>query len=213
MSARQRRIGVYGGAFDPIHLGHLRCGLEVRQMLGLDELRFVPSGNPPHRSGARADAAHRLQMLELAIADATGVVIDSREVQNTGTSYSFDTLASIAADYPGSELTLIIGTDQFSVFDTWHRWEELLMHHRLAVMERPGESISDTARNIMQQTNAAAQDDRIVLIPVTQLQISSSRIRADLSSHKDIQFLVPQLVRDYIHANGLYTNETRQPAG
>lgn len=211
--AAKHQIGVYGGAFDPVHLGHLRCALEVKHRLALNELRFVPSGNPPHRSGARAGATHRLTMLELAVSAAAGVVIDPREVQNSGTSYSFDTLASIAADFPLSNLTLIIGMDQFSVFDTWHRWQELLQNYRVAVMERPGETLSDNGRSILRQINVNAQDERIHLISVTQLQISSSRIRDDLANHKDIQFLVPQAVREYIHANGLYTNDTRQPAG
>lgn len=202
---RTRCIGVYGGAFDPVHLGHLRSALEVRQALDLDELRFVPSGTPPHREGARADAKHRIQMLQLAVRGATGVVIDTREVQNTATSYSIDTLESIAADHPGSNLTLIIGMDQFSVFDTWHRWRELLQKFQLAVMERPGESMSETAQSILHKANDAVHPERrIHIISVTQLQISSSRIRADLACDRDVQFLVPSAVRDYIQTHGLY---------
>jgi nicotinate-nucleotide adenylyltransferase len=201
-----RRIGVYGGAFDPVHFGHLRSALEVRQALGLDEIRFIPSGNPPHRSEARVDAAQRIEMLELAIRDAPGVVIDRREVQNTQTSYSFDTLASVEAEYPASRVTLVIGMDQFSVFDTWYRWRELLQRFELAVMERPGESLSETARSILSTAGAETLHDkpRIALISVTQLQISSSRIRDDLIHGRDIQFLVPAAVRDYIYRHRLY---------
>ncbi len=200
-----RQIGIYGGAFDPVHHGHLRTALEVSQTLGLDELRFVPSGNPPHRSGARADAAHRVEMLKRAVRDTPGVVIDQREVQNTRVSYSFDTLEAVAGDYPDSRLTLVIGMDQFSVFDTWYRWQDLLQRYRLAVMERPGQAISEVAKNILKSVNVEGQDQQIQLVSVTQLQISSSRIRDDLARQRNIQFLVPQVVREYIHSHGLYT--------
>jgi len=133
------RIGVYGGAFDPIHLGHLRSALEVSQVLSLDELRFLPSGNPPHRSRAEVANEHRLKMLQLAVEGASGIAIDDRELERKNTSYSIDTLETIQAEFPQAQLTLVIGMDQFSAFDTWHRWQELLQRVELAVMERPGE--------------------------------------------------------------------------
>lgn len=151
-------------------------------------------------------------MLELAVREAPGVVIDRREVQNTATSYSIDTLESIAVDNPDARLTLVIGMDQFSVFDTWHRWRELLQRFELAVMERPGESLSEAARSILRtdaSTESGQSDQRIHVISVTQLQISSSRIREDLVANKDIQFLVPVAVRDYIHTHGLYVPGSR----
>ena len=203
--AVRKNIGVFGGSFDPVHLGHLRSVLEVKQALSLDEMRIVPSGNPQHRDSARVAAKHRVAMLQLAVQQTPGIEIDQREVQNTGTSYSIDTLASVAADHPGSHLTLVIGMDQFSVFDTWHRWQEILQNCRLAVMERPGETLSDTGRSILQRTNKPGNADIIHVIAVTQMEISSSRIRDDLARHKDIRFLVPSAVRDYIQIHKLYT--------
>ncbi len=193
-------IGLYGGSFDPIHIGHLRTALEVKQQLNLDELRFIPTGNPPHRSRAKVDAVHRLAMLELAIAEAPGLVIDRREIDAQKPSYTFETLQSIQNDYPQAELTLIIGTDQFSVFDTWHRWQELLQLVQVAVMERPGESLSGVAQEILQDESA-----NVTLCPVTQLDISSTRIRRELQQGTDIQFLVPYAVRDYINQHRLYS--------
>ena len=142
-------IAMYGGSFDPVHLGHLRSALEVKQTLDIDELRFVPSGNPPHRDRAHVDASDRLNMLELAVRDSPGIVVDPREVHNAAKSYTIDTLESLAAENPQARLTLVIGMDQFSVFDTWHRWQELLQQFDLAVMERPGEPMSATGRSIL----------------------------------------------------------------
>ena len=197
------RIGVYGGSFDPIHIGHLRSALEVSQAQELDELRFLPSGNPPHRARAQVANEHRLKMLQLAVDDAPGIGIDDRELGRKSTSYSIDTLETIQAENPQADLTLIIGMDQFNAFDTWHRWQELLQRVELAVMERPGETLSGSAYQLM----ASSLQKRISIVSVTQLEISSSRIRKDLQAGLDIRFLVPYAVRDYILSQDLYKNE------
>jgi len=137
-----RSLGVYGGSFDPVHFGHLRSALEVQQQLGLDQLRFIPAGNPPHKAGPVVNAADRVKMLELAIADTDSagspcLIVDQREIERLKPSYTFDTLEELQNELPQAQLTLIIGTDQFSVFDTWHRWRELLGIAHVAVME-PG---------------------------------------------------------------------------
>lgn len=199
--SRANSIGIYGGSFDPIHHGHLRSALEVKQQLKLDEVRFLPSGNPPHRERAKVSARHRMAMLDLAVADAPGMVIDSRELERDQPSYTIDTLESVQSEVPQAKLTLIVGMDQFSAFDTWHRWQELLQKIDLAVMERPGESISSSAQQMLQGSLAG----RITIIKVTQLDISSSRIRTELADNREIQYLVPRSVRDYIVGNELYT--------
>ena len=197
------RIGVYGGSFDPIHIGHLRSALEVSQAQELDELRFLPSGNPPHRARAQVANEHRLKMLQLAVDDAPGIGIDDRELGRKSTSYSIDTLETIQAENPQADLTLIIGMDQFNAFDTWHRWQELLQRVELVVMERPGETLSGSAYQLM----ASSLQKRISIVSVTQLEISSSRIRKDLQAGLDIRFLVPYAVRDYILSQDLYKKE------
>jgi len=195
------RIGVYGGSFDPIHLGHLRSALEVLHLQKLDELRFLPSGNPPHRSRARVANEHRLKMLQLAVEGAPGIAIDDRELGRKSTSYSIDTLETIQVENPQAELTLVIGMDQFSAFDTWHRWQELLQRVELVVMERPGEIMSGSAQELM----TSSLQKRISIISVTQMDISSSRIRKDLQDGLDIRFLVPSAVRNYILSENLYS--------
>lgn len=204
-------IGVYGGSFDPVHFGHLRSALEVQQQLGLDQLRFIPAGNPPHKAGPVVNAADRVKMLELAIADGkaaenTGLVVDRREIERQKPSYTFDTLEELQNELPQAQLTLIIGTDQFSVFDTWHRWRELLGIANLAVMERPGEILSEFAIELLQGELLQSEPaSKITMCPVTQLDISSTRIRNELSAGTDIRFLLPYAVRRYIIEHQLYT--------
>lgn len=196
-----RKIGVYGGSFDPVHFGHLRPALEVVQQLNLDQLRFIPAGDPPHKERPRVSAADRIAMLEIAIADSPGLMVDKREIEQPSLSYTIDTLNSLHNDLADSELTLIIGTDQFNVFDTWHRWQELLQRVHVAVMQRPGEQLSDVAKGLLAGENAAG----ITLCQVTQLDISSTMIRHDLQQGTDIRFLVPYAVRQYIDDHQLYT--------
>jgi len=195
------KIGVYGGSFDPVHLGHLRSALEVMQIKNLHQLRFLPSGNPPHRAPAQAADKHRLRMLQLAVQGEERICIDTRELEREDTSYTIDTLQSVQADYPHADLTLIIGMDQFSAFDTWHRWQELLQRVELVVMERPGETMSDSARKMID----SPLQQRITVVRVTQMEISSSRIRQDLQAGLDIRFLVPYAVHNYIRTESLYS--------
>ena len=197
-------IGVCGGSFDPVHFGHLRTALEVRQQLRLEQLRFIPAGNPPHKEGPRVSATDRVNMLELAIGGSPSVVIDERETQRLKPSYTIDTLLELQQELPQASLTLIIGTDQFSVFDTWHRWQDLLQVAHVAVMERPGELLSGFANELLQGEYAS----KITLCPVTQLDISSTRIRKDWRAGTDIRFLVPYAVRQYIIEHNLYTGST-----
>jgi len=178
-------VGVCGGSFDPVHFGHLRTALEVRHQLGLEQLRFIPAGNPPHKEGPRVSATDRVKMLELATAGIPNVVIDQRETLRQKPSYTIDTLLELQQELPQASLTLIIGTDQFSVFDTWHRWQDLL-------------------QTLMQGEHTP----KITLCPVTQLDISSTRIRNDCRVGTDIRFLIPYVVRQYIIEHKLYTGLT-----
>ncbi len=194
------RIGLYGGSFDPVHLGHLRTAFEVRQRYALDHLRFIPSGNPPHRSAAQVDASHRVAMLRAAVGRIEGLQVDEREVRRSERSYSVDTIQSVQADFPGARIVLVIGMDQFRVFDTWHEWQKILSIAELVVMERPGEALNDTGRDMLKRAGSMS----VQLCSVTQFDISSSRIRRDLQRQMEIDFLVPYDVQAYIEHNNLY---------
>ena len=119
-------IGLFGGTFDPLHYGHLRTAFELWQALKLSEVRFMPTGSPPHREQPHAPAQLRLEMVKAAVADQPAFVVDDREVRRTGVSYSVDTLTEVRAEYPQRSLCLLLGMDAFLGLPNWHRWRELL---------------------------------------------------------------------------------------
>jgi nicotinate-nucleotide adenylyltransferase len=207
-------IGIFGGTFDPVHLAHLRCALELQQSLRLTELRFVPARQPPHRAAPLADPAQRLAMLRLGIAGQPGFVIDERELHRAGPSYTVDTLESLRGEMPEHPLCLITGLDAFVQLHTWHRWERLIGLAHIAVMTRPGlrgaapvgevAALLERCRTEDPQALHAAPAGRIILCPVTRLEISATRIRALLAQGQSPCYLVPDSVLAYIREAGLY---------
>ncbi len=208
-----RRIGVFGGMFDPIHFGHLRTGLEIRHALSLDELRFVPCGAPPHRESPVSAAALRLRMVEAAIAGHAGFRADAREIERSGPSYTYETLASLRAELPDAALCLIVGMDAFLSLPSWHRAGELLGLAHVVVAHRPGwqaprdgEIGALLARH---GTGTAAElgetpAGRIHIEPVTQLEVSSSELRRSIRAGLPPTFLMPDSVREIIRESGCY---------
>ena len=133
-----RLLGILGGTFDPVHWGHVELAREVRAALGLSAVRFVPAGDPPHRAAPVATAAHRLEMVELAIEGFEGLEVDAREIARSGRSYTVLTLEDLRAEAPERPLALIVGADAFAGLPTWHRWTELFALAHLVVVARPG---------------------------------------------------------------------------
>ncbi len=206
-------VGVFGGTFDPIHHGHLRPALELRQALDLDEVRFVPCRQPPHRAAPVASPQARAEMAELAIAGVKGFTLDRRELYREGPSYTLDTLAALRQEMPDERLVLLLGTDAFLGLPGWHGWRALLELAHIAVAHRPGWSLEDgtglgelTHDRLVAEPGglAQAQAGRIVLVAVTQLEISATAVRAAASAGEDIHFLVPEVVREYIEKTGCY---------
>ena len=131
-------IGVFGGTFDPIHFGHLRTAFEMLQALRFEEVRFIPCGTPPHRGETYANASQRLEMVRVAVDGQSGFVVDDRELQRDGPSYSIDTLKTLREEFPQRSLGLIVGMDAFLGLPRWHRWRELLDVAHIIVAHRPG---------------------------------------------------------------------------
>lgn len=208
-----KKIGIFGGSFDPIHFGHLRPAVEIREALVLDEIRFVPSGQPPHRGLPVADAAARLAMVKAAIADEPRFLLDERELLRPAPSYSVDTLVELRREFPAASLILIVGMDAFLGFPGWHEWRRIFELAHVVVARRPGweQQVSGVLAEELQRRQAAARGDleaeiagRILLQPVTQLEISSSRLRALIAAGGDPRFLVPETVRRIILETGCY---------
>ena len=136
-------LGVFGGTFDPIHCGHLELARELRETLGLSAIRFVPAGDPPHRSAPAASAAQRLAMVELAVANHPGLEVDAREIERTGRSFTVTTLEELRREDGRRALALVVGADAFLGLPTWHRWREIFGLAHLVVVARPGVAIDD----------------------------------------------------------------------
>ncbi len=209
-------IGIFGGTFDPIHFGHLRPAFEVFQDLGCEELRWIPSGQPPHRHSPNASIEHRLNMLRLALQGMKDVTIDECEIHRSGPSYMVDTLSSLRQRYPDSSLALILGTDAFNGLPGWHRWQELLPLAHIIVCSRPGVDLPEAGELSALLAGARVDDisrlqqskhGLIYIHPVTALPISATRIREICAQGYSPRFLLPAKVCDYIEQHGLYRQE------
>ncbi|HEX7416873.1 MAG TPA: nicotinate-nucleotide adenylyltransferase [Steroidobacteraceae bacterium] len=206
-------IGLFGGTFDPIHYGHLRTAFELWQSLRLAEVRFLPTGNPPHRDVTLASAELRLQMVRAAIADQPAFVVDDREVRRTGLSYSVDTLTELRAEFADRSLCLLLGMDAFLGLPHWHRWRELLDLAHVVVAHRPGwkaptqgplgEVMVDRGTGSVRDLHEA-RAGRVYVHAVTQLEISSTELRQLIVAGRDPRYLVPDSVRAIIRETECY---------
>lgn len=212
-------IGVFGGTFDPIHYGHLRPLWEVKEALQFEELLLVPSCIPPHRGKPNATAEQRLEMLRLAVNEVPGFVIDERELQRAGPSYTVDTLQSLRDELGDVALCWVMGLDAFLGLEGWHEWQRLNELAHIVVTQRPGsEHPADgvlaelvehrQAFDVAELRLAAA--GLIYFQDVTQLDISATDIRRRLAAEQDVRFLMPDSVRQYIECNRLYTHYLRE---
>jgi len=197
-----RRIGLLGGSFDPPHLAHLALGRVAREALALDELRWLPAGAPWQKAGRTMSASeHRAAMLALLLQGEAGCVIDRRELDRPGPTYTLDTVRALQAEWPAAlpaEWFLVIGQDQYARFDTWHGWRELLDRVSLAVAAR-----EDLTR-VTPPPALAAVPHRLVVLPLPRQDISASAIRARRARGEPVAALVGPAVAGYIDQHHLY---------
>lgn len=212
-------IGLLGGSFDPIHAGHLQLARDALAHLPLDELRFLPAAQP-WQKGRVADAAHRAHMVELAIAGEARCVLDMREIERGGASYTIDTLRALrAGPWPEASLVLIMGSDQFERLDTWREWEAIADLAHLAVARRAGVAAARLGpalaafclpRHCGPAELAHRPAGGIVEFRMTPVDASATEVRRLLASGapdagRRLDELVPAAVLDYIRTHRLYT--------
>jgi nicotinate-nucleotide adenylyltransferase len=190
------RLGLYGGTFDPIHLGHLILAETCREACGLDQVWFVVAGAPPHKPGSRTDAAHRLEMARLAVAGNPAFEVSEVETSRPGPHYSVETLEAIARDRPDDELFFLIGADSLVDLPHWREPEAILKLASLIVANRPG---------FEPPPIAVAGDARpIQHVTIPPIGIASNEIRRKLLEGRSIRYQVPRAVEAYIDAHRLY---------
>jgi nicotinate-nucleotide adenylyltransferase len=189
------RIGLFGGSFDPVHNAHLALAGEALQALQLDEVRWLPAGQPWQKAREMTPAAHREAMVRLVTAAEPRYVLDRTEIERPGASYTLDTVRSVQAQHPGSDCFLLIGADQYANLHTWHGWQELLGRVVLAVANRPG-GMPPVHPDVLRHPHRR--------VPLPMLDISSTDIRQRVARGAPIDQLVPPEVARYIARHGLY---------
>lgn len=199
------RIGIFGGSFDPVHLGHLWIAEAATERLALDRLLWIPSATQPLKpDGPVAGNEQRLEMLRLAISGRAGHEVDDREIRRAGVSYSVDTVTELGKENPGADLFLIIGSDSLSSMRRWHQPERLLSQVVLAVVQRGGEEPIDFSvlQGLVGQDCIDLFRQCVIEMPV--IEISSSEIRERAGQGSSVRHRVPRAVEAYLAANRVY---------
>ncbi len=198
------RIGIYGGSFDPIHIGHLAIAEEARTTLGLSGVAFVPAARQPLKGQAQGASDHRLNMVRLACAGNSAFSVDDLELRRPPPSYTIDTLLSFRQRHPPpDELWFIVGADAARELPRWHRAAEVVALAKLAIVGRPGFHLDMPA--LLAALPALA--GRYTLIDGPRLDISSTELRARLAAGRTVRYLIPEEVRLYIAEHGLYRDD------
>jgi nicotinate-nucleotide adenylyltransferase len=197
MSARP--LAIFGGTFDPVHVGHLTVAWEAAELLDA-EVRLMPANVPPHRPAPQASAAERVAMLRAALAGQSRLTLDARELEREGPSYTIDTLRELRVEQGGRPLVLLLGADAFAGLPSWYRWRKLFDFAHVGVLSRPGVEVARpeilideiAARLVDDVTALRAQPcGKLIELAVTPLEVSATRIRELLAEGRDPRYLLP----------------------
>lgn len=220
-----KKIGIFGGTFNPIHFGHLRAAVELREGFGLDAVYLIPSASPPHKDHTHlAPATDRMEMVTRAIVNHTGLRASDIELKRQGLSFTIDTVCAFRKHLPEDTwLYLIMGLDAFLEIETWKSYQDLLHTVPLIVMNRPDQqgrirsSANFAVSALLEQGELQGYEcsmdspcfthcekQPIFTFNVTAMDISSTQIRDKIRQNRAIDFLVPESIREYIAAKGLY---------
>jgi nicotinate-nucleotide adenylyltransferase len=186
-----RKIGIFGGTFDPPHNGHLLMASEVLHHLDLDEVWFLPNQIPPHKQGeAFSDSSHRIEMLKLAIESNPFFKLQLIEMERQGPSYTYDTMVLLRDKYPDHQFYFIIGADMVEYLPKWYKIDELVDIVQFTGVKRIGFHMETPYP--------------VKFVDVPEFEVSSTMIRERVDKHEPINYLIPEKVRSYIEENGLY---------
>ncbi|MFT6552817.1 MAG: nicotinate-nucleotide adenylyltransferase [Zhongshania marina] len=208
-------VAIFGGTFDPVHNGHLRSAIEIKEALGVDELRLMPSHRPPLRGAPGAESRQRLAMVAAAVNGQSGLRVDDRELRRDGPSYTVDTLRDLRAELGAAvSLTVVMGSDAFNQLHRWQDWQSLFGLANVLLLHRADYPLAaDATVTAFVEARRVADASELTAVSaggfyelgLIQLPISATDIRQRLASGKSISYLVPDVVADYIAEHGLYT--------
>lgn len=209
------RIGFFGGTFNPVHIGHLRSCVDVYETFMLDKIIFIPTGIPPHKNKNIADAEYRYEMVKLAINEVDFFDVSRIEINNGNINYTIDTFNQLKKIYEKDELFCIMGTDAFLSIDTWKEYKQLLKYLTFIIMKRPEYDLSNIFikyENAVKFKNAdeakiyPAYKNTAYIDKLPAFDVASSDIRERIREGKNIMYLTPDDVINFIKAKGLYKN-------
>jgi len=206
-------LAFFGGTFDPVHYGHLRCADEAREKLGLKNLYLLPAGTPPHRARPQTTTRQRLDMLQLAQTEFPSLKIDERETRRKGPSYMVETLQELRAEFPQHPLLLMIGQDAANLLHTWFQWQELFSLTHIVILTRPFTKMEyrqDVAEQMQKRLHVGPQKllqseaGGVLQLEVTWIDVSATEIKQFIRQGRSLKSMLPAAVIEYINENRLY---------
>ena len=208
-AVRVTRIGIMGGTFDPVHMGHLLAAEQCREQLGLDQLRFIPAYVSPFKLDKQAaQPKHRLEMLQLATQSNPSFRVDDRELSRGGTSFTVDTLRELKAEQPESELVFLMGADSLAEFDKWREPAEICRLAKVVVVARGGTPPPDLLMLSRFLPSGSQAEQHVITMP--QCEISSSGIRQAIAAGRSVRYQVPAAVAAYVEQHRLYVSSDKK---
>lgn len=199
-----KKIGLFGGTFDPIHLGHTRMARAFADEAGLDAVVFLPAGSPYHKTAAQTSAEHRLAMTALACAADPRFAVSDCDIVREGATYTFDTVQIFRQQFPQAELFWLLGMDSLLQLHTWKKWQTLVRQIKFAVAGREGGRLNDAPPPLQTWLGGALADGSVRLLDAPLCNISSSNIRSRLQVGQSTEGMLDGRVADYIREHGLY---------
>lgn len=199
-----KKIGLFGGTFNPIHNGHLHIAEKFAQQCGLDCVIFLPAGEPYHKNTDLLPATHRLKMVELAISGSPQFAVSDCDVVREGATYTIDTIQIFKQYYPNAQFYWLMGMDSLLKLHTWKNWQTLVRQVKIAVANRTGGNLAQAPRELHSWLGAALQSGDLILLNAETVDISSSQIRANWAAGKNMRNGLPEKVADYIEQNQLF---------
>lgn len=209
----QQPIGIFGGTFDPVHLGHIQIARQVLDKCYLQKILFIPCYQPAHRHQPTATPTQRLEMLRLALENYPKFIVDAREIKRQGASFMIDTLQSLKQEYPNISLCLILGSDAFAKLNTWRNWQQLADYTNFIIINRPHiqTKLSPLIQNFLQQATitdpsklSKIANGAIYQLNISPIPISATTIRQQLKNCKTPLSTLPKKVFNYINSKKIY---------